>query len=350
MKTACVMGHFGFGHTLLNGQTIKTKIVAEELQNHLPGQVMTIDTHGGIKSLVKAPFHCFKALRGSRHVVILPAHKGLRVYAPLLGLLRPLFRGRQLHYAVIGGWLPSLLKSKKRLAGVLKRFDRIYVETQTMQRALEALGFRNIAIMPNCKELEILEPTALASDASEPYRLCTFSRVMREKGIEDAIAAVTEVNQHFGRTVFHLDIYGQVDAGQTDWFNQLQKDLPDYVTYGGAVPFDQSVEVLKAYFALLFPTRFYTEGIPGTIIDAYAAGVPVISTRWESFSDLVDDGSTGIGYTFGSVEELVDVLTACAKEPETILRMKADCLNKAREYLPSHAMRVLLDQMDTAEA
>ena len=44
-----------------------------------------------------------------------------------------------------------------------------------------------------------------------------------------------------------------------------------------------SVKTLKNYFALVFPTRFYTEGIPGTIIDAYYAGVPVIASKWESF-------------------------------------------------------------------
>ena len=350
MKKACVIGHFGFGHTLLNGQTIKTKIVTAELEKNLPGQVMTIDTHGGIKSLIKAPFHCFKALRGSQNIVILPAHKGLRVYAPLLVLLRHFFRGRRLHYAVVGGWLPAMLKSKKGLAKALKRFDHIYAETGTAQRALEALGFNNIAIMPNCKELELLPEDALVYDVSEPYPLCTFSRVMREKGIEDAVAAVKAVNEAVGRTVYRLDIYGQVDGGQVMWFDELQKTLPDYVTYGGTVPFDQSVEVLKNYFALLFPTRFYTEGIPGTVIDAYAAGVPVIGTRWESFADMIDDGVTGIGYTFGSVEELTEILMACAEEPDRVLRMKAACLTKAEEYLPRRAVQVLLERMGAAEA
>jgi hypothetical protein len=58
--------------------------------------------------------------------------------------------------------------------------------------------------------------------------------------------------------------------------------------------------VLKDYFALLFPTHFYTEGIPGTVIDAYAAGIPVISAKWESYSDVIDEGVTGIGYKDGA--------------------------------------------------
>ena len=346
MKKVCVIGHFGFGHTLLNGQTIKTKIITAELEKVLPENVVKIDTHGGIKSLIKAPFHCLKALRQCENVVILPAHKGVRIYAPLLVLLRRFFRSRKLHYAVVGGWLPTLLDGNKRLKKSLRRFDDLYVETSTLKRALTERGFDNVEILPNCKELDIADPAVLTEEVTEPYRLCTFSRVMREKGIEDAIAAVTAVNESAGRTVYRLDIYGQVDSGQTLWFEELQRQFPDYVTYGGAVPFDRSVEVLQSYFALLFPTRFYTEGIPGTIIDAYAAGVPVVSARWESFSDMVEDGVTGIGYTFGDVEDLTAVLTACAEKPQTILDMKVNCPKKAQAYLPHQAIQVLLARMD----
>lgn len=35
MKKVCVIGHFGFKENLLNGQTIKTKIVTDELQAQL---------------------------------------------------------------------------------------------------------------------------------------------------------------------------------------------------------------------------------------------------------------------------------------------------------------------------
>jgi len=344
-KIACVVGHFGFGHNLLNGQTVKTKIVTEELERRFPGQIMKIDTHGGIKSLLKAPFHMLRALKNSNNVLILPAHNGLRVYAPLLTFLRRFFRGRKLHYPVIGGWLASFLQSRRGLAKCLKTFDCIYVETRTMKRALEEMGFDNIEVMPNCKELTVLSPSELVYTDSEPYKLCTFSRVMKEKGIEDALCAVKAANEALGRTVYQLDIYGQVDQSQTEWFEELQKTFPPYVKYGGLVPFDRSVEVLKDYFALLFPTRFYTEGIPGTVIDAYAAGVPVISARWESFSDILEDGVTGIGYTFGNADELTAILKDHPALVEKLNALKENCTEQARRYLPETAIGILLERL-----
>ncbi len=345
MKKACVIGHFGFGHNLLNGQTVKTKIVSAELEKQLPGEVIKIDTHGGIKSLIKAPFHIIKSLNKSRNVIIFPAHNGLRVHAPLLSLIRPFFKGRKLHYVVIGGWLAPFLKQKKMLTWCLKKFDGIYVETSTMKRALEELGLDNVVIMPNCKELQILSPEELVFNSTEPYKLCTFSRVMKEKGIEDAVNAVKAVNENLGRVVYTLDIYGQIDTAQIEWFDELQKTFPDYVKYGGIVPFDKSVDVLKEYFALLFPTHYYTEGIPGTIIDAYAAGIPVISVKWESFSDIINDGVTGIGINFGDQQGFSEMLLTILYSPDKFNKMKINCLKESTLFLPSQAIDCLIGRL-----
>ena len=347
MKKVSVIGHFAFGFKFLDGQTIKTKIITEELQNQLgQEQVLRMDTHGGWKTLLKAPLQAFHALKNSANVLMFPAHNGLRIYAPLLFLLKRLFKGRKLHHIVIGGWLPEFLQKRKWLSAVLKTFDGIYVETGTMQRALEEQGFKNVLVMPNCKKLQVLREEELVYPAGMPWKLCTFSRVMREKGIEDAVDAVRMVNETLGSTVYTLDIYGQIDAAQAEWFADLQKSFPEYISYKGCVDADKSVEVLKEYFALLFPTHFYTEGIPGTIIDAYAAGIPVISAKWESYSDLVVEGVTGVGYDFGEKEKLAQMLLHAAESPKTFFDMKQNCICQASAYLPKTAIQILINRME----
>lgn len=345
MKKVAVIGHFAFGKEYLDGQTVKTKTLTDALCKQLTKEeVIRIDTHGGRKTLFKAPLHVFKALQNS-NVVIFPAHNGLRVYGPLLALCKGLFKNRKLHYMVIGGWLPQFLQKRKYLAKALHRFDGIYVETNTMRKALEEVGFSNVVLMPNCKDLQVLLPEQMPQ-TTKPYKLCTFSRVMKEKGMEDAIEAVRCVNEAYGETVYTLDFYGPVDDAQTQWFDRLKETFPDYVRYCGAVPAHESVEVIKDYFALLFPTRFYTEGIPGTIIDAYAAGVPVIGAKWESFADVVDDGKTGWGYEFGNIEAFTRLLEETAENPERITGLKTNCLKKAQEYLPEGTVQILLRRME----
>ena len=83
---------------------------------------------------------------------MLPAHNGVKFFTPVLTALNRFFK-RKLFYIVIGGWLPEYLKDKKGLEKRLKKFDGIFVETHTMEAALQNKGFKNIFVMPNCKDL-----------------------------------------------------------------------------------------------------------------------------------------------------------------------------------------------------
>ena len=323
---------------------MKTKIVTEALEERLgSGEIKKIDTHGGKLQIIKAVLSAMGAMFTCRNLVILPAHNGVRVFGPVLALVGRITKCK-LHYVVIGGWLPEMLKGKPSLTRALKKFDGIYVETSTLQRRMEALGFQNIFNLPNCKELNILSPEELVYSHTEPFRVCTFSRVLEEKGIEDAADAVMQINENCGRTVCVLDIYGPVDPVYEERFAKLCKSWPDTVQYRGCVDFDKSVGILKEYFLLLFPTRFFTEGIPGTIIDAYAAGVPVVSAKWESCTDMVD-AQTGFIYPFADKAALRLQLEQLIAEPEIAAAKKTACLKRAASYLPCNGMGVLWDNL-----
>lgn len=340
-----VLGHFGEGENLLNGQTVKTKIVTEELQNQLGNdQVLRIDTHGGWKTILKAPVQVVDALIKSANILIFPAQNGLRVYAPLLSFLKFFYKQRKLHYVVIGGWLPQFLTNKRNLTRALMKFDGIYVETNTMKKALEEQGFTNVFVMPNCKKLRILTEQELVYPSGIPYRLCTFSRVMKEKGIETAVNVIKRINEKLGYIAYSLDIYGQVDSAQTEWFENLQSSFPEYIRYGGLVPFDNSVDVLKDYFALLFPTYYEGEGFAGTLIDAFSAGVPVIASNWKYNAELVND-KVGYVYPTGDEEAFIDILKTVALNPDIMLSKKKYCLYDADKYRIDKVVNKLISKM-----
>lgn len=344
MKRVCIIGHFGHGENLLNGQTVKTKIVTKEIVKELgKKEVSCIDTHGGVKALISAFRHALIALKYHKNIIIMPAENGLRIFAPLLVLLNLLFH-RKLHYVVIGGWLPEFLKKRKKLTKALMSFDGIYVETNTMRKALEAQGFNDVYVMPNFKDLNILKESELVYHHTEPYRLCTFSRVMKEKGIEDAVNAVKTVNEHFGRIVYTLDIYGQVDSAQTEWFNELKSTFPLYIKYGEFVHFDKSVEVLKNYFALLFPTYYEGEGFAGTLLDAMAAGVPVIASDWRYNPEIVNE-KTGYVYPVHDNHAFVTTLISVGNNSDLLLSKKSDCLKEAEKYRAENVIQCLTSKL-----
>ena len=342
MSRVAVIGHFGIGLDLANGQTIKTKIVTDAIEKKIDEKAYIVDAHGGVKAIIPVVVGCIKALKKCDNVILMLTENGLKVSVPVLSFFNLILKKR-LHYIVIGGWLSKFLKTQPGLEKKLKKFNQIYVETNTMKHELEECGFTNITVLKNCKKLSILKTEDLVYQSSRPLKICTFSRVMEEKGIEDVVDVVNLMNKQ--KRSYVLDIYGQVDEYQSEWFERLKVKFSENIKYCGVVEFSKSVEVLKNYYMLIFPTRFYTEGIPGTIIDGYAAGVPVLSAKWERFRDVVDEGKTGIGYEINNTEALKNALEYCAINVENINDMKINCLQKSKEFTVSNAMKVLFENL-----
>ena len=343
MGEICVCGAFRLWDVPKGGQEVKTCILADTLEAKY-GKIYRIDTLAK-NSRIKMPFQLLWAMITCTDVVILPAHNGLVVLSKLLSKLNKLFH-RRLHYSVIGGWLQDFLPNHPDVMKALHEFTGIYVETKTMMNALQKLGFTNVYVVPNCKPLSIIKKNDLETSYSKPYKLVTFSRVTEKKGIGTAADIVMKLNKKYGRKVFTLDIYGPVDPGEDErWFAELQKSFTDAITYRGNAPFDKSVEILSGYFALLFPTQYFTEGIPGTIIDAYAAGVPVIASKWKSFADVVEDGVTGLGYDFNTTADIEKIMDKIITEPSIITDLKQGCVRKANDFLPQNAIKPLIDRI-----
>lgn len=67
--------------------------------------------------------------------------------------------------------------------------------------------------------------------------------------------------------------------------------------------------------ALVFPSLWY-EGLPMTILEAFAAGVPVIAARRGAAETLVRDGETGLTFTPGDAAGLATCLAWAHAHPE----------------------------------
>lgn len=345
MKSVCIIGNLGSSDESFDGQTIKTRIVVNEIQKDLGKEnVKVINSNGGVKKIFCLIFKIVTMACFYKNIVIMPAQNGLRVIPPLIFAINIFFR-RRLHYVVIGGWMPSLIKNKSFLKFCLQQFDHIYVETTVMCDALKKMNFKNAEIMLNSKPLKIVTEQELKTTIEYPVKFCIFSRVMKQKGIEHAVYAINRLNDTYGKNTCNLDIYGKIDEKEIDWFESLKQGFGQSIRYCGIIPFDKSVETVKNYDVLLFPTLFFTEGIPGTLIDAYAAGVPVISSRWESFTDVVEENVVGFGYEFGSQEALLEAMKKIVDNPKLLINMKKNCIIKAKNFTPSHAMARLLNNL-----
>lgn len=335
-----IVGAFGFETMDTGGQPVKTRELYYGLQEVLGNEkVHSLETIGWKKHPANLFLDFFRKARETKAIIMLPAHNGLAVFSRLLVFAKKLFHCR-IYYDVIGGWLPEKLAENKRLGSWLSCFDGIWVETTTMKEKLVKSGLSNLFVIRNFKTLTPVSMNEINKGERDSLKLCTFSRVVREKGIEDAIQAVISVRKELPVS---LDIYGPIDKGYVVEFEELQKTFPEYIHYQGVADPTDSVNVLKEYDALLFPTHYATEGVPGTIVDAYAAGIPVISSRWNSYGDVVEENVTGIGYEMGDIQGLRDCMRRFCANKDELKRMSKACRKKYDSYSKDTVISQIVD-------
>jgi len=88
---------------------------------------------------------------------------------------------------------------------------------------------------------------------------------------------------------------------------------------------------MRDYDALLFPTYWQGEGIPGVVLEAFQAGLPVITTDWRSIPELVDD-SCGILVPPRDVDALEAAMQQLVSDSELYQQLSGGALRKASEF------------------
>jgi len=220
-------------NNFLDGQTVKTKNIYNELvKKYGEENISKIDTFNWKKHPIYFIRKCRKELRNTENLIILPAHNGVKVFVPFFNFWNKFYH-KKIFYAVVGGWLPELLASKVWLTKEIRKLSKVFVETTKMKEDLSKLAIKNVEILVNFKSIQILNEKDLKYEYSRPLELCTFSRVMKEKGIEDAIDVVKKINEETNEIVYTLDIYGPIDKSYVDRFEKLKNTLPSYIKYAG---------------------------------------------------------------------------------------------------------------------
>lgn len=340
-----IIGHFGGKENILDGQTIKTKILYNELDKAINWEIIKVDTYYKKKNPIKLLIDTFKCLFNTKDIIVLLSGNGMRFYFPLLSFFSRKF-GTRVYHDVIGGNLDLYVSKYFKFEKYLNSFQINWVETEGMKKRLTKQKIENCEVMPNFKRLPIVNDDVTQLNFSEPYCFCVFSRVMKEKGIEEAIEAIEEINEEAGRTICKLDIYGRIDDGYVKRFDEILQRVTPEICYKGMVPYDKSVDAIKDYYALLFPTYWNGEGFPGTIVDAFSAGIPVIATDWNCNGEIVDNGINGILYPNEEIKTLKRAIEFLMSDEKLVEMMKKNCIKSANRFQPDKYIKDIISRIE----
>jgi glycosyltransferase involved in cell wall biosynthesis len=127
------------------------------------------------------------------------------------------------------------------------------------------------------------------TNAKEPFNILFLSRVERQKGIIEALQSLAIVQAMHPNV--HLTVAGTGNALEEARHYVRKNKIPN-VKFIGYVRGSQKAQAYSLAHCCLFPTT-WGEGMPITVVEAMAFGLPVITRPVGALADFFRDGEMG---------------------------------------------------------
>ncbi len=175
--------------------------------------------------------------------------------------------------------------------------------------------------------------------AGSPLKLLALGRFDVTKGFDvllDACAILKKKGINFQLTLAGA---GGRALGLGGLENALRKqrhdlDLEREVSMPGLVSHDELPAIMASHDIFAAPCVIHAsgrwDGIPNTVIEALACGIPVVSTNINALPEVVINGKTGLAVSQGDAQALADAIYQLAQNPAEALRMAANGMTLAR--------------------
>jgi glycogen synthase len=223
----------------------------------------------------------------------------------LLSLLPGVHRERpyviSLRGSDVPGYEPTLTRKHQMLRPVTRRIWRRAYRVVANSHALRKLALSwfpetSIDVISNGADLPVAFPTRKAMGAG--MRVLTVSRLIARKGLETLIMALARLQ----REDLSLDIAGEGPSRDALMHLALSCGVADRVRFHGFVDHGSLASLYAA--ADIFVLASVAESCSMALLEAMAAGLPVIATRVGGTVELVEHGSNGLLIAAQSVDEL----------------------------------------------
>jgi glycosyltransferase involved in cell wall biosynthesis len=166
--------------------------------------------------------------------------------------------------------------------------ERIIVPSPSVAAVAEkraGVSAERITVIPNAIDPDDFSPSTIAMVDPRPFPIGFLGRFDPVKRIPDLLQAVSQLGD-----LVHLHLFG--DGQERGTIERIIRDpkLEHRVTLHGTVPRPQ--EALAQMGLLVLPS--INEGMPMVLIEAMAAGVPVIGRDVPGVRDVIVDGENGL--------------------------------------------------------
>ena len=218
-----------------------------------------------------------------------------------------------------------------------ERIDRVIAPSRFMRSKLIEGGWPEgkVEALQNFADDAILaRASGVADDVTDresPY-LLFFGRLSAEKGVDVLLRAFDAAALSLPRDMRLIVVGDGPDAAE---FRDLAVSLDSAprIEFAGY----QTGDALQTYVeraSLAIASSRWRENMPYSIVEAFAAGTPVVGTRIGGIPELVTDGVTGFACEPGDVATMADAMVRGAEaflDAPVYVRMQESCRAYVRE-------------------
>lgn len=163
--------------------------------------------------------------------------------------------------------------------------------------------------------------------------LLFVGRLTKEKNLEFLIQAFAKVKATLSECTLVLTAQGPLEAPLKKMVSEMGLSLETDVVFTGALPFDALINVYYSADLFVFSSVTETQGL--VLIEAMAAGLPVVAVRANGVNDMVDDNLDGI-LTNCDQDEFAGAICRILTDDIAYNRFKANARNKAELLSSAH--------------
>lgn len=240
-------------------------------------------------------------------------------------------RGRPMLVTTLGGDVYGLRGpvSRRLIAAVLRRAAAVTTMNEDMRQRLIQLGARadRVDVLPMGADVDGIRELA-SGVAPVPGRILFVGRLVEKKGVAVLLAALHLLPAEG----YELRIVGDGPLG--NHLRDLADGLP--VTFVGSLHRAELAREYAAASVVVFPSVLAAsgdqDGLPVSLLEAMAAGRPVIASALPGLAEAVEDGRSGRVVASGDAQALASAITSILSDDREGQRLGHGAYERADAY------------------
>jgi len=324
----------------MGGNTRHFATLANDLDSNSDFKVTVINTSRG--QAFRNPFRNLGVACGTIARIFAQLHRndiisyqasdrGMFLFGPMIVLLGKLFHKPTI-LRLFGGSFGDFYQDKDPLGkGIIRRLilsaDIVLLQTRRTIGQLKGLAPGRLLWFSTYIKVDSTHKDNADRGLAKRDRICNrfifLGHVARAKGMETILDSADRLP-----TGCTIDIYGPLDEYTAA---EIDKRGCGRVHYCGFLSHPEVDKKLWDYDCLVLPTYYPGEGYPGVIAEAFAHGLPVITSNWMAIPEMVDQ-DCAILIEPKDVDAFVIAMKTLCHDSSRWLRMKERAFVRARQF------------------